>query len=1021
MAESTVEPTRQRTASLDERVLDAGTTQRFVLLLVLFVAESTATAYDFVSRLAKAAGGGAVPTWVSYVALAVLVATAVCVYVTLPKWKGRRSRVIPLAAIEDGGHLREELDRLVELAELKVKPRFVVAPGAASVGAVVFGTGGEPTVCLNAGLVVTRTTDAERFRTVVLHELAHIRNDDVGITYATEAMWRVLLAAALLPDTVLILVTRVVGVTAIGADALIQAVVIVALVYLTRADILRRRELYADRTAARLWHVGHDAMPSEGPERTGAESRRVRAVAAFVEAWRTHPSWRLRGRSLTDPEELFAMRALPMVITGIAAEIAAVQLTSPFGGIAAGIAAVQLTSPFGATNSWLGMAQYLLISGLVVGVGGVALWRASVHAVLTGRRTLSGWVAGMWLGVGLAIGELTNGQSGGRLLPAHPEMFAILIAVVALLMAWSAQFAELRIRTYRGESLNVAMVIGLIAPGLVLAFVLLWWNTGHWLTGWHYSVSGELAHAKLPSTNAPTLLRLTATLTNLPGSDLGFTGLWWAVPLLWLVPLQLWLARLPRSAPSWLTRSITAVRNARVRLPGGESWWAVLWLMIVLVLVALVGFAIFIGSLVGLGLLMDAGPVGYITLATLAWLVCLLRWRRRRRNVTGYWLDQAQPGSAPLVMDAPELRWVIRVGMLGGLVCWVGLLAEPVATRAASVFHSWQVNSEVDLAWIVVVISTVMAVVAGVAAVLARGRYPLITGLIAAGVTAAVGIVGQYLKGTVDGCLGPLNNLTTTCGWQPLRFLPLVEYALGYVLGPALLVAGLVAGGSSLLVRRARTAPIVDAAEPRQLARPMVAVGFLNAIAVCLVVAVTAYQTPVWEAPIPTDNLLFEYATSPTRSPPTGDPQANWIGYVGDTVGRYGSAFGDIENLRNKLTDDIPGDVRSIAQTVPPACATFVDIAQHADDNARQIDPAMQDAGEQLWIVLLAHVRTTATDCVTLEHATTSAEILAALKALDTDGKTTMSAAQALLTWVEQLNRRLCQFSQLLSHSSRSC
>jgi Zn-dependent protease with chaperone function len=982
MAELTVEPTRQRTSSLDERVLDAGTTQRFVLLLVLFVAESTATGYDFVSRLAKAAGGGAVPTWISYVALAVLVATAVCVYVTLPKWKGRRSRVIPLADIEDGGHLREELDRLVELAELKVKPRFVVAPGAASVGAVVFGTGGEPRVCLNAGLVVTHMTDAERFRAVVLHELAHIRNDDVGITYATEAMWRVLLAAALLPDTVLILVTRFAGTTAIGADALIQAVVIVALVYLTRADILRRRELYADRTAARLWHVSHDAMPSDGPERTGAESRRARAVAAFVEAWRTHPSWRLRGRSLTEPDELFAMRALPMVITGIAA----------------GIAAAQLTSPFGATNSWLGMAQYLLISGLVVGVGGVALWRASVHAVLTGRRTPSGWVVGIWLGVGLAIGELTNGQSGGQLLPAYPEVLAILIAVVALLMAWSAQFAELRIRTYRGESLNVAMVIGLIAPGLVLAFVLLWWKTGDWLTGWHYSVSGALAHAKLPSTNAPTLLRLTATLTNLPGSDLGFTGLWWAVPLLWLVPLQLWLARLPRSAPSWLIRAITVVLSATVRPPRGAPWGAVARRTIVVVLAALAGLT----CMFGMALLMDRGPVGYIPLATLAWLFCLLLWRARSRNVTGYWLDQAQPGSVPLVMDAPELRWVIRVGMLGGLVCWVGLLAEPVATRAASVFHSWQVNSDVDLAWIVVVISTVMAVVAGVAAVLARGRYSLITGLIAAGVTAVVGLVGQYLKGTVDGCLGPLNNLTTTCGWQPLRFLPLVEYALGYVLGPALLVAGLVAGGSSLLVRRARTAPTVDAAEPRQLARPMVAVGFLNAIAVCLVVAVTAYQTLVMEAPIPRDDLLFEYATSPTSSMPTGTPLANWMYYASATIRRYGSGLGDIENLRNKLTDDIPGDVRSIAQTVPPACATFVDIAEHADDNARQIDPAVPDAGEQLWIVFLAHVRTTATDCVALEHATTSAEILAALKAVDTDAKTAMSAEQALVTWAGQ-------------------
>src|SRR5579884_563660 len=116
MGESTVEPSRLSRSGLDERVLDAGTTQRFALLLVLFVAESMATAYDFVSRLAKVAGGGAVPTWVSYVALAVLVYAAVWLYELLPRWKGRRSRVIPVADIEDGGRLREELDRLVKLA-----------------------------------------------------------------------------------------------------------------------------------------------------------------------------------------------------------------------------------------------------------------------------------------------------------------------------------------------------------------------------------------------------------------------------------------------------------------------------------------------------------------------------------------------------------------------------------------------------------------------------------------------------------------------------------------------------------------------------------------------------------------------------------------------------------------------------------------------------------------------------------------------------------------------------------------
>jgi len=88
------------------------------------------------------------------------------------------------------------------------------------------------------------------------------------------------------------------------------------------------------------------------------------------------------------------------------------------------------------------------------------------------------------------------------------------------------------------------------------------------------------------------------------------------------------------------------------------------------------------------------------------------------------------------------------------------------------------------------------------------------------------------------------------------------------------------------------------------------------------------------------------------------------------------------------------GDVRTIAQTAPRACATFADTAQHAD-NARQIDPVLPDSGEQLWLVYLAHVGTTATDCVALEHATTADEILAAVKALSTPG----SVAAYTFTW----------------------
>lgn len=189
MTASAVAPGRWDTASLDERILNAGTTQRFVLLLVLFIAESTGVAYDVVARLVGvSASQGVVATLVPYAVSVVLIAVAMCLYWSLPKWKGRRSRVLLLEEVDDGGRPRRELDNLVGLANLRARPRFLVDPRAATAGAVVFGTSRETTVRLNAGLVVGRSTDPRRFRAVVLHEFAHIHNRDIGITYGTVAI-----------------------------------------------------------------------------------------------------------------------------------------------------------------------------------------------------------------------------------------------------------------------------------------------------------------------------------------------------------------------------------------------------------------------------------------------------------------------------------------------------------------------------------------------------------------------------------------------------------------------------------------------------------------------------------------------------------------------------------------------------------------------------------------------------------------------------------------------------------------
>ncbi|MET9557209.1 M48 family metalloprotease [Streptomyces sp. NPDC006645] len=238
------------TTRIDERVLAAGTTSRFVLLTALALVASLSAmknvnytiSYWLTSEgnvlgsvgcyyaagadpngdpqetlLALRRPGVAealdvcqrrfehrLPLWPVLLELALLIAAVAVLYWVLPRWKGRRGKVVPLdRQIDPTGEVRRLVDELVAVAGLTRPPRVVVDPAAHTPSAVVFGRWRRYTVCLHGGLLVRRLADPAGFRGVVLHELAHIRNRDVDITYATVALWRVFLAV-LMPANVLI-------------------------------------------------------------------------------------------------------------------------------------------------------------------------------------------------------------------------------------------------------------------------------------------------------------------------------------------------------------------------------------------------------------------------------------------------------------------------------------------------------------------------------------------------------------------------------------------------------------------------------------------------------------------------------------------------------------------------------------------------------------------------------------------------------------------------------------------------
>ncbi|NJC70621.1 M48 family metalloprotease [Planosporangium thailandense] len=591
--------------NVDERVLGAGTGLRFVLLLVLFltssatvasmIADSVVDPHHYGVGCALAAGlnpdddylgitlstvraGDAyracldrfVPSasmWTPLVVLGALVVAAVALYWLLPSWKGRRSRVVPVDAVDGQGELRALLDELVTVAGLPRAPRFVIAPAASTASAVVFGRLRRYSVCLHGGLVARRRSDPEGFRAVVLHELAHIRNRDVDITYATVAVWRVFLVTVLPAylvwaalDLKASRASTVLGpAERLGTGHnLVLSAVMIAFVYLARSDILRTRETYADLDALA---GGADAGSwLRGVHQHTQPGRARKAFASFAALWRTHPPWDRRAASLADTRELFRPHALTLFVAGATATIAADQTSSLLRTYDVGWAVRPLAG---------------LLAGLIAAIPGVALWRAVARAVLTGDRVPSGLRVGWWLGVGLAVGELLTSNTSGstRLLPSHPEVFAVLIVLAVGTMGWTAQYAELSVRSWQGRTLRPALLIGLAATWAVFALWYAWWQTEGqiFVLGSAFSESGirQALERDLPGSVPGHQGALSAIAVALPvllplGTD---PLVMWAAAVLWLLPLLVWARRPATSAPEWARRALRDVPEIPL---GGE-------------------------------------------------------------------------------------------------------------------------------------------------------------------------------------------------------------------------------------------------------------------------------------------------------------------------------------------------------------------------------------------------------------------------------------------------------------------
>ncbi|WP_229402551.1 M56 family metallopeptidase [Micromonospora okii] len=578
------------TARVDERTLGAGTTVRFALLVALLVASSSLillyvaialSAYDgFSCNLAAGVDPVTDPAanvmarralqWEAYRSCseryapppsgwwllgwwALLALCTAALFRVLPAWKARRSRVVPLAAVDPDGEIGRTLADLCAVAGLARPPRAVVDLAADSAGAVVFGRTGRATVCLHIGLVTERATDPARFRAVLLHELAHIANRDVTVTYLTVALWRVHVAVAV-PLFLLwcgwkfrtASESQVWSAEApVVARGLLVTGLLAVLVYLARSDVLRSREVYADLAAVR-WGADPAAGWSTAPAPAGGRGRRIRH--AFAQLWHPHPGWEVRRAALTDPAVLFGVRALPLVLTGAAAAITHTHI------------AYAITQ-YNLLTTWTQHAAALVPAALVAGVVGTALWRAAVYAALTGQPAPSSVRAGLWLGLGLAGGSAVAGQGTiNEWLPARPWLFALVVAAAVAFTWWLTQCARLWVVAWRGRSLRGVALLNLTAAALALSLWFFWWQSvgAAYAAGWSFDVAGlrdylmtqytggtELDHPPVSPVDRAYVLLMTVGPTSPPLALLALAGLW-------AVPLLAWLPRPGVGPPRWV-------------------------------------------------------------------------------------------------------------------------------------------------------------------------------------------------------------------------------------------------------------------------------------------------------------------------------------------------------------------------------------------------------------------------------------------------------------------------------------
>jgi Zn-dependent protease with chaperone function len=370
-------------------------------------------------------------------------------YYDHPRRIRRQKRAVPLA-LQSDPRFEQELTALSAQAGLQSLPRIELGKKLSSQDGQAFGVGRQKSLYLDAGLRVLLRKSVENFRAIVRHELAHIVNRDIGRTYFAQSLWSAVIIVTILPlfvSILYLLLTSTYSKIANGftsadlqdllfvklrliAGLLLQSGGLITLVLLTRAGLLRTREVYADWRAA-LW----------GSASTLAsifEAQSHRSKTGFS-PFRLHPSPTERLNTLHKPHLLFDIHFdvpfvvgvfTALVLNGLIEILFSIMLTIGPGLIAVDSALVAYARNNLPSDSFflllpvmtglitlstgivllLPLSPFLILAPLAAATVGLQVQRQALADLAEQRSGVGPYLRlalpAAWMGLGIAVGML---------------------------------------------------------------------------------------------------------------------------------------------------------------------------------------------------------------------------------------------------------------------------------------------------------------------------------------------------------------------------------------------------------------------------------------------------------------------------------------------------------------------------------------------------------------------------------------------------------------------------------------